>query len=63
MSVVIFILWLGVVVYLIARGQGMQQRQLDQSKQMQAAQTEYIKCVAGSSSSATDQIASAKGLA
>jgi hypothetical protein len=59
---VIFIPWLGVLVYVIARGKGMQERQLEQAKEMQAAQAEYIKSVAGSSGSAADQIASAKSL-
>ena len=44
---VIFIPWLGILVYLIARGRGMQERQLEQAIQMQRAQTEYIKSVAG----------------
>src|SRR5580765_52872 len=57
---VIFIPWLGILVYLIARGRGMQERQLEQAKEMQQAQNEYIKSVA--STSAADQIASAKGL-
>ena len=60
---VILIPWLGILVYLIARGHGMQERQLEQAKQMHEAQAEYIKSVAGSSGgSATDQIASAKSL-
>ena len=60
---VIFIPWLGILVYLIARGRGMQERQLEQVVQMQRAQAEYIKTVAGDSSTgAADQIASAKGL-
>ena len=54
--------WLGILVYLIARGKGMQQRQLDQARGMQAAQADYIKSVAGSGGSAADQITSAKGL-
>ena len=59
----IFVPWLGILVYLIARGRGMQERQLDQAIQMQRAQAEYIKTVAGNSSTgAADQIASAKGL-
>ena len=44
---VIIIPWLGVLVYVIARGKGMQERQLEQAKDMQAAQAEYIKSVAG----------------
>ena len=59
---VIIIPWLGVLVYVIARGKGMQERQLEQAKAMQAAQTDYIKSVAGSGSSPTEQIASAKSL-
>ena len=60
---VIFVPWLGILVYLIARGRGMQERQLEQVVQMQRAQAEYIKSVAGSSpTGAADQIASAKGL-
>ena len=60
---VIVLPFLGILIYLIARGKGMQERQLEQAKQMQAAQAEYIKSVATSSSgSATDQISSAKAL-
>ena len=59
---VIIIPWLGVLVYVIARGKGMQERQLEQAKELQAAQSEYIKSVANSGTSAADQIASAKSL-
>ena len=60
---VILVPWLGILVYLISRGKGMHERQLEQAQAMQRAQTEYIKSVAASSSTgATDQIASAKGL-
>jgi Short C-terminal domain/Phospholipase_D-nuclease N-terminal len=59
---VILIPWLGILVYVIARGKGMQERQLEQAKEMQAAQAEYIKSVAGSGGSPADQIASAKSL-
>src|SRR4249920_3465326 len=60
---VIFIPWLGILVYLIARGNGMQERQLEQARDMQRAQNEYIKSVAASpSTNAADQITSAKGL-
>jgi magnesium-transporting ATPase (P-type) len=58
---VIVIPWLGILVYVIARGKGMQERQLEQAKQMQAAQASYIQSVAGSTT-ATEQIASAKSL-
>jgi hypothetical protein len=61
---VIIIPWLGILVYLIARGHGMQERQLEQAKEVQAAQAEYIKSVAAPASggSAASQISDAKGL-
>jgi uncharacterized SAM-binding protein YcdF (DUF218 family) len=59
---VIIIPSLGILVYLLARGKGMQARQVEQAQAMQQAQTEYIQSVAGSSTSAADQIASAKTL-
>ena len=60
---VIFLPWLGILVYLIARGSGINQRAIEQQQQVQAAQAEYIRSVAGSSgSSSADQIASAKSL-
>jgi hypothetical protein len=60
---VIFIPWLGILVYLIVRGKGMQDRQLEQARSIQRAQTEYIQSVAaGSSTNPADQISSAKSL-
>jgi hypothetical protein len=60
---VIIIPWLGILAYVIARGHGMQERQLQQAQEMQAAQAAYIKSVAATSSGdATSQIADAKGL-
>ena len=60
---VIFVPWLGILVYLIVRGRGMQERQLEQAIQMQRAQADYIKSVAGSSSDgAASEISKAKGL-
>jgi len=60
---VILIPWLGILVYLIARGKGMHERQLEQMKAMQQAQNEYIRSVAtGSAANPADQIASAKSL-
>jgi ABC-type transport system involved in multi-copper enzyme maturation permease subunit len=58
---VIIIPWLGILVYVIARGKGMQERQLDQAREMQAAQASYIQSVAGNTT-ATDQISSARTL-
>ena len=40
----------------------MSKRAVEQQKEMQAAQSEYIKSVAGTDNSAADQIASAKSL-
>ena len=60
---VILIPWLGILVYRIVRGKGMQERQLEQMRDVQRAQNEYIKSVAGGASKgAADQIASAKAL-
>jgi Phospholipase_D-nuclease N-terminal len=60
---VIVIPWLGLLVYLIARGGGMHTRQLEQAQAMQTAQAEYIRSVStGSGSNAAEQITSAKGL-
>ena len=41
---------LGVLIYLIARGDGMSQRRADEAAQVRRAQDEYIRDVAGSSS-------------
>ena len=58
----IFVPWLGALIYLIARGRSMTDRQLAAMAQQQAAQEQYIQQVAGSSTGAADQIASAKAL-
>ena len=52
--------FLTAIVYLIARGQGMAERQVGALQQAKVAQDEYIKSVA--SSSPADQIAQAKSL-
>ena len=61
---VIFVPFLGVLVYLIARGGGMTQRTLEQQQRMQDQQAEYVRSVAATSGggSSADQIASAKQL-
>ena len=59
---VIIIPWLGILVYVIARGHGMQERQLEQAREVQAAQAAYIQSVAAPSGGAASQIADAKGL-
>ena len=58
----IFVPWLGAFIYLIARGRSMSERQLRKAAEMQSAQEKYIQQVAHSSTSAADQIASAKSL-
>lgn len=45
---VIFLPLLGVLIYLIARGRGMAERQVKTAVQAQQAQEEYIRSVAGS---------------
>jgi hypothetical protein len=55
---VILLPYLGIFVYLIARGKGMAERNIKSMQAQQAAQAEYIKSVAGASStSAADEIA------
>ena len=58
----IFVPWIGALIYLIARGRSMTQRQLDAAAQLRAEQDKYIQQVAGTSQSSADQIASAKAL-
>ena len=58
----IFVPWFGALIYLIARGRSMTERQRARATEMQTAQADYIKQVAGTPSSAADQIASAKAL-
>lgn len=56
----IFVPFLTVLVYLIARGRGMNERQAKLVNRIQEAQENYIKQVAGTTS--TDQISQAKSL-
>ena len=58
----IFVPWLGAFIYLIARGKSMTERQMSKVAEMQTAQADYIKQVAGAPTSPADQIASAKAL-
>ena len=61
---IIFVPFLGVLVYLIARGGGMTQRTMEQQRRMQDQQAEYVRSVVATSGggSSADQIASAKQL-
>ena len=54
--------FLGVLIYLIVRGQGMAQRQQAAAAQAQKDFNAYVQDVAGSSGSPADQIAKAKDL-
>jgi signal transduction histidine kinase len=56
----IFVPFLTLLIYLIARGKGMAQRSAAQARQFKAAQDDYIKSVA--SSSPAEEIAKAKSL-
>ena len=58
----IFVPWLGALIYLIARGRSMGERQMAAMAQAQAQQERYIKSVAAQSASPAEQIASAKRL-
>ena len=58
----IFVPWLGALIYLIARGHSMGERQMAAMAQAQAQQERYIKSVAAQSASPAEQIASAKRL-
>ena len=44
----VFVPWLGALIYLIARGRSMNERQLASAEKMRADQEQYIKQVAGS---------------
>jgi Phospholipase_D-nuclease N-terminal len=57
----IFVPFLSALIYLIARGKGMAERQAGEMKRAQAATDTYIQEVAGRGNPA-DQIATAKGL-
>jgi hypothetical protein len=58
----IFVPFLTALVYLIARGSGMQQRSLAQAQALRSAQDAYIRQAAGTGSSAAEAIAQAKSL-
>ena len=60
--VLIFLPWLGALIYLIVRGKSMGERQMAAMAEAQKQQQEYIKSVAGTSAAPADQIASAKSL-
>ena len=59
---VIILPFLGVFIYLISQGHGMNERNVKQAERMQAQSADYIRSVAGSGGGAADQIEKAKGL-
>ena len=61
-TLMIFVPWLGTIIYLIARGRSMAERQMAAAADQQAAQEKYIQQVAATSQTPADQIASAKAL-
>ena len=58
----IFVPWLGALIYLIARGRSMTERQMAAVSQQRAEQEKYIQQVAATSQTPADQIAGAKAL-
>jgi hypothetical protein len=58
----VFVPWLGALIYLIARGRSMTERQRAAVAQQQAEQERYIHQVGGTSLGPAGQIASAKQL-
>jgi hypothetical protein len=61
-TLMIFVPWVGTLIYLIARGRSMTDRQMAMMAEQQAAQDQYIKQVAGSGADPVAQIANAKAL-
>ena len=53
---VVIIPWLGVLVYLIARGHKMQEHQARAMEQQQAMTRQYVQSVAGSGGGSADEI-------
>jgi hypothetical protein len=60
--VLILLPWVGGLIYLIARGKSMSERQLAAAADVRAAQQRYIQQAAGTSTNPAEQIASAKSL-
>lgn len=58
----IFVPWVGALIYLIARGRSMNERSVASMSHAQAAQAAYIQQVAAQGSSPAEQITHAKAL-
>lgn len=54
---VIALPYLGVFVYIIARGDGMTQRDIERARANEAAMQDYIRSTVGSSSGTADELA------
>jgi hypothetical protein len=54
---IIFLPFLGIFIYLIARGGGMAERQMKAMKAQDAAMQDYIRTTAGTGTSAADELA------
>jgi hypothetical protein len=61
-TLMIFVPWLGALIYLIARGRSMAERQMAAAAEQQAAQEKYIQQVAGTPVGPAEQISKAKAL-
>jgi hypothetical protein len=61
-TLMIFVPWLGTIIYLIARGRSMAERQMAAVAEQQAAQEKYIQQVAGTPVDPAEQITKAKTL-
>ena len=60
--VLVFLPWLGALIYLIARGRSMQDRKMAAVAEQADAQKKYIQQVAGTTTTPAGQIADAKSL-
>jgi beta-lactamase regulating signal transducer with metallopeptidase domain len=58
----IFLPWLGALIYMIARGSSMNERALAAASEARASQERYIKQVASTTANPAEQIATAKAL-
>ena len=58
----ILVPWLGALVYIIARGRSMGERQMAAMADAKARQDDYIKSVAGGTLTPADEVAKAKAL-
>jgi Na+/proline symporter len=60
--VLVLLPWIGALIYLLARGRGMGERQLAAAADLQERQESYIRSVAAASATPAEQIDRAKSL-